>query len=66
MWLSSTLYGSNDKKIAFHMHHGHFDFLVMPFGLSNTPLTFQAFTNEVFQPYHRKFILVFFDDVEEF
>lgn len=28
------------EKMVFHTHHGHFEFLVMPFGLSNTPATF--------------------------
>ena len=42
---------------------GLYEYVRMPFGLSNAPGTFQRLMNEVFRDYLYKFILIFLDDV---
>jgi hypothetical protein len=55
--------GQDVLKTAFRTRYEHFEFLVLPFGLTNALALFMDLMNRVFQPYRNKFIVVFIDDI---
>eukprot|EP00253_Pinus_taeda_P011685 PITA_11685 len=50
-------------KTAFRTRYRHYEFVVLPFGLTNAPATFMCLMNSVFHQYLDKFVLIFIDDI---
>lgn len=50
-------------KTAFRTRYGHYEYLVILFGVSNAPSVFMEYMNRIFHQYLVKFVVLFIDDI---
>ncbi|KAK3570478.1 hypothetical protein QTP86_019826 [Hemibagrus guttatus] len=53
----------DEWKTAFVTPTGHYEYLIMPYGLVNAPSVFQDFIHEVLREFLHRFVLVYIDDI---
>ena len=54
---------AEEWKTTFCTHYGSFEWLVVPFGLTNTPATFQRFMNDIFHDLLDVCVVVYLDNI---
>jgi len=53
----------HEYKTAFRTHYGLFEYWVMPFGMTNSPATFQYFMNDIFHDMTDIFVIIYLNDI---
>nr|GEW73931.1 hypothetical protein [Tanacetum cinerariifolium] len=62
-FIRPRVYEDDILKTAFRTRYGHFEFTVLPFGLTNAPAVFMDLMKRVCRPYLDKFVIVFIVDI---
>ena len=53
----------NVQKTAFRTHYGHYEFVVMPFGITNTPTALMDHMNYMCRPMLDSSVILFIDEI---
>lgn len=53
----------DEWKTTFVTPSGHCEYQVMPYGMSNSPASFQNYKNEVFRDFLNQFVTVYINDI---
>ena len=51
------------QKTTFWSRYGHYEYVVMPFGVTNALIVFMDYMNMIFRPFLDKFVVVFINDI---
>ena len=57
------MHDEDKSKTTFMTHDRYYEYVVMHFGLTNAPSTFQGSIKDIVRAILRKLVLVFFDDI---
>ena len=57
------VYDDHTHKTAFRCRYGHYEFNVVPFGLTNAPASFSRMMSNVLDPVLDKCAVVYLDDI---
>jgi len=60
------IWEGDEQKIDFWTYYGHFQYVVIPFGLINAPIIFQHLMNDVIYEYLYDFMVCYIDDIPFF
>jgi hypothetical protein len=51
------------RCVAFRIRYGHYEYSMMPFGVTNAPGVFMEYMNRIFHTYLDRFVVMFIDDI---